>query len=238
MIQIVTVVNNHELYDTVIRKNPLMNRFPLHLYDNGKENTGIATRYNDFIRNHMHQDAWVVFCHQDFYFTTDVEGKIEGLDRGCIYGPTGIGPARSFIGVFSISRFGIDRMRIGFAKRSVKLGRILQKTPRKSRYLGRKLRRPEVVDTVDCCCLIVHASLINRFRLTFDERFQWHCYAEDFSLNARYNHSIETKAVQLDSVHMSAGTPSFGFMHDLLQLQTKYHTTDFATTIFDGHERF
>lgn len=238
MIQIVTVVNNHQLFNDTIRSNGFMNVHSLHVYDNTLENIGIAQRYNDYIRTKMHPDSWVVFCHQDFAFQEDITGKLASLDRNCLYGPTGTGPTKQLVFIATFSRYGVERFRIGFYDRSKKFGQIVQQTPKKTQQMGRYLRKPAVVDTVDCCCLIVHASLIRKHALTFDEQLQWHLYAEDFCLNAKHRNQVLTKAVQLDCVHLSDGPVNDDFDASLLHLKRKYGTGCFSTTCYDGYSRF
>lgn len=238
MIQIVTVVNNPTLYESLIRNNHYMNCHDLVMYDNTVDNLPITVRYNDFISHRMYSDAWVVFCHQDFYFTEDISHLLRNLDKNFIYGPIGAGPSKQLIFVAAISRYGLERFRIGFARRSKSYGQILQITPMKSQRLGQRINRPTTVDTVDCCCMIVHSSLIDRYGLYFDEKLKWHLYAEDFCLGARFNHNIYTKAIQVSCVHMSGGKTDMAFHQDLLYIKNKYNTAVFATTCYDGYERF
>lgn len=208
------------------------------MYDNTHDNVGIAKRYNDFIRTKMPSDSWLVFCHQDFAFREDVTETFARLDRNVIYGPTGTGPTKQLVCIAAFSRYGIERFRIGFYDRTKKLGQIVQRTAQKNQKKGRFLRKPTVVDTVDCCCLIVHSDLIRRYGLTFDEQLDWHLYAEDFCLNARYLHQVLTKAVQLECVHLSSGKVDDEFDAALLHLKRKYRTGFFSTTCYDGYWRF
>jgi hypothetical protein len=238
MIQIVTVVNDHQLFNDTVRSNAFMNVHDLHVYDNTRENIGIARRYNDFIRTTMRPDSWVVFCHQDFSFQEDIAVKLAGLDRNFLYGPTGTGPTKQLVFIATLSRYGIERVRLGLYDRTKKFGQIVQSTPGKTQKLGRYLRRPAVVDTVDCCCLIAHASVIRRYAFTFDERLDWHMYVEDFCLNAKYRHQVLTKAVQLSCVHLSGGTVNDDFDDALLYVKRKYGTGYFSTTCYDGYWRF
>jgi hypothetical protein len=238
MIQIVTVVNNHRLFNDTIGANRFMNVHPVHVYDNTRENIGIARRYNDFLRSQMPSDAWIVFCHQDFAFQEDVTDKIVGLDRKVIYGPTGTGPTKQLVFVAALSRFGVERFRFGLYDRSKKFGQIVQRTEQKTQKMGQFLRTPAMVDTVDCCCLIVHTDLIRRYGITFDEQLDWHLYAEDFCLYARDRYQVATKAVQLSCVHLSGGTTDAKFDAALLYLKQKYKTSYFSTTCYDGYRRF
>ncbi len=238
MITVVTVVNKFDVFNPTIKENKFMNMFPVHVYDNTRENIGVSKRYNDFIKNHLQEDAWIVFCHQDFAFQEDVSAKLTALDKDCIYGPIGAGPSRQLVIAIAVSKYGFERSRIGFYKRSKKFGQVIQKTAKKTVTMGQYIKRPTLVDTLDCCCMIVHSSLIKKHDLRFDENLGWHLYTEDFSLNAKYHHRILSKAVQLKCVHLSPGTLGFDFSDKLQYLQKKYRTTAFATTCYDGYKRF
>ncbi len=238
MITFVCVVNKMDVFTSTILDNVFMNSHAIHMIDNREQNIGIAERYNDFIDNSLPDNSWIVFCHQDFGLQENISIKLDGLDRGSIYGPTGAAGVRQLVCIGAMSRYGIERLRIGFYKRWKKFGQVTQITPQKTRKMGRKIRKPVIVDTVDSCCLIIHSSLINRYKLRFDEALQWHLYAEDLSLNARYNHGIFTKAVQLKCVHLSGGTIDYLFHENLNYLKKKYGTERFATTCYDGYSRF
>lgn len=223
-VQIVCVVNNLDIFNKAFKDNACISRLPVHRYDNTTENVGIAQRYNHFIQQYMHDDSWVIFCHQDFRFLEDPRIRLRGLDPNYIYGP--IGAARKK-GIF------IRNSRITF-ERKILLGQIDQargdSTFSKD---GIFLSRPRQVDTLDCCCIIVHASLIRKYKLRFDERFSFHLYAEDFSLNARYTHGIETRALQIQCQHLSTGGDVNSDFRDLLAyLKSKYKGKYFVGTCF------
>ncbi len=222
-VQIICVVSNFEIFGSMIGKNPFMNGFPIQVYDNTKDNIGIPQRYNHFIDHHMNDDAWLVFCHQDFGFSADPYPRIKDLDRNGIYGPIGAAKKR---GLF------IRQGKITFSKKML-LGQIHQARNDNNFFLhGIRLDRPRTVETVDCCCLIVHSSLIKRYELRFDEHLDFHLYSEDFSLNARYQHGIRTRAVQMDAEHMSFGDTSRDFHASLEYLKTKYKGKNFVGTCF------
>jgi hypothetical protein len=227
-----------KLYDSTIKNNGFMNRHTLHVYDNTRNNIGVSKRYNDYLSQQLPENAWIVFCHQDFYFEEDVASRLASLDPEFIYGPIGAGPSRQFILVLAASKYGLERCRMGFVPRTKQYGQITQKTPEKNRMKGQWICKPVIVDTVDCCCLIVHSSLVRKLNLTFDESLDWHLYAEDFCLNARFKKKVFTKAVQLKCTHLSGGTMDSAFHEALHYLKKKHATDSFATTCYDGYMRF
>lgn len=222
-LQIVCVKNDDGVFRTMIGENPFMNKYPVIAYDNRAENIGIPLRYNHFIESHMNDDSWLVFCHQDFGFDEDPLDRLRELDRGFLYGPIGAARRR---GIF------IRGGKIVLEKK-VLLGRIRQARG-DNRFFdhGIPITRPVPVDTVDCCCLIVHASLVKEHGLRFDENLGFHLYAEEFSLNARINHGVRTMAVPLNARHLSFGDTSPDFHRSLDYVRRKYEGTTFAGTCF------
>jgi len=222
-IQIITVVNNFDIFDAFIKKNAYMSRYHIYVFDNTVDNIGIPLRYNHFLENDLHEEGWLVFCHQDFSFLEDIHDRLEGLSKDFIYGPIG-----------AVNRKGIffKSWRPRF-HRKVLLGQINQSDDAVHFYKnGRYLKRPVIVNTVDCCCLIVHSSLIKKHNLRFDKMFKFHLYSEDFSLNARYNCSVKTKAVQIECKHSSRGNTSKEFYNALENLKRKYPNKRFVGTCF------
>lgn len=238
MVQIVAVVNNFDIFNATIGQNRFMNTLSVHRYDNTKSNVGISKRYNDFIDNVMRKDSWIIFCHQDFGMLQNISDVLNVLDKNFIYGPIGAAPTKQFVFAVAFSRYGIERLRFGFYNRRKEFGQILQATPRNKVKMGRRIGKPVVVDTVDCCCMIIHSSLIRAHRLRFDERLDWHLYVEDFCLNAKFNHAILTKAVQFDCIHHSNGNMDFDFNDNLAYIKKKYRIEVFSTTCYDGYQRF
>ncbi len=171
----------------------------------------------------MKDDNWLIFCHQDFGFLEDPYVKLQTLDRNCIYGP--IGAARKK-GLF------IRNSRILFERKMI-YGQIDQACNDEKYYKnGIYLNKPRHVDTIDCCCMIVHASLIKKYNLSFDEKFKYHLYVEDFTLNAQYSFGIKTKALQITSKHLSIGRLTDDFYESLAYLKLKYKDKIFVGTCF------
>src|SRR5574344_2405870 len=97
-IKVVTVFNNKELFEKVIKKNECVKDFELFEYDNTSENVGIPKRYNDFIDKNVKNDSnfWIIFCHQDFGFDENPQKVISRLNKKSIYGAIGMKKAFSF----------------------------------------------------------------------------------------------------------------------------------------------
>jgi hypothetical protein len=107
-----------------------------------------------------------------------------------------------------------------------------------NRYVGQPLEQPAPVDTVDCCCIIVHSSLIRRHNLRFDERLEWHLYAEAFSLDARAEHGVETWVFPIDSGHWGKSTTESAGFAEAEELLIAKHGTNFASTCYQPPEAY
>jgi hypothetical protein len=98
---------------------------------------------------------------------------------------------------------------------------------------GKKLFRPKVVSSLDCCCLIVHSSLINKYNLRFDENLDWHMYVEDFCINCEKNYDIKSKAVQFDCYHLGIGNLNEDFYKCAKYVKEKHELPSLKTTCID-----
>ena len=68
--------------------------------------------------------------------------------------------------------------------------------------IGNKTAGEPVVKTLDCCCCIVHSSLLKVLR--FDENLDFHMYVEDLCHSAK-KLGILSRVVQFDCRHLSGG---------------------------------
>jgi len=236
-LKIVTVVNDFKLYDRCIRNSENINGYELIPYDNTRENIGIAKRYNDFIEKNIlnsDEDFWIIFCHQDFGFYTDPYEKLKDLDTNFIYGATGVVE-------YSIRKFKKSKLRFINKKVRKALGRINQFRKRKDGQFfeihGKFLDKPEIVNTVDCCCLALHSSLIKKFNLKFDENLDWHLYSEELSVNAKKNYGVLTKAVQFDAFHIGEGFCDENFYKSWDYILDKHKVEDVVSTCSPNQDK-
>jgi len=218
----VSVVNNFEIFNKSIKNNTMMNLYEQIVFDNTCNNISITARYNSFIESRIdtESDLWVVFCHQDFGFSEDPSLKMFKLDKNFIYGAIG---AKVKKGLYiRNSRIYTDkRFFIGEIEQGVNEQKFLK--------LGKKIKKPEAVDTVDCCCIIVHFSLIKNLGLRFDENLNFHMYAEDFCMNAKKK-GILTKVMQFNCFHIGGGNLTDEYYKDLEYMKTKYEKKKIIST--------
>lgn len=232
-LQIVCVSHELELYRRHVGGNPHVNRHPICLYDNRLENVGVAARYNHFIETRLPQvgDAWIVFLHHDFSFDEDPAPFLARMPHNAIYGVIGTRLQRGGPYI-RLKLFGPDRgLSAGCYQHQQFVGEI-SCAPEQSASgkMGKAISEPETVDTVDCCCLIVHSALIRKLGLRFDPRLAWHFYSEDFSLEARRRHGVQTKVLPLHSGHYGHGRYDANFHSSRDYLFRKHADQDFSST--------
>ena len=219
--RVVCVWNNREVYEKVVKNNENLKNCTIVDFDNTNENTAITKCYNDFITTKIDEnsDFWCLFIHQDFGLMEDTDSVVEKLDKKCMYGAVGM---KIFKGIF-IGKKGPNQ-KIGL-KRHFKmiLGEILQGNNDFNFYkYGKKLHFPTTVDSVDCCCIMMHSSLIRKYSLRFDENLDFHMYAEDLCYGAKIGHKIKTKVVQMECYHMGLGNINEDFQKSAQYLRDKY----------------
>jgi len=243
-LQLVCVSHRPDVFERYVGSNSHVNRHPIVVYDNSRENAGIAERYNQFIEQQM-GEGWCIFMHHDLCFDEDPLHRIQRLPMNIIYGVTGtrleklhryvyLGPSRKH-GLTLQAGHHYGRRHLGMIKCRLEIA--------EAQICGAPVEDTAVVDTVDACCLIVHSSLIRRYHLRFDPLLAWHFYSEDFSLNARRSHGIETRVVQMDCGHYGYGRMDEDFYQSKGYLVKKYRGMLFSSTCFvhpiaGGIERF
>jgi hypothetical protein len=208
-LQLVTVSHRPDVYERYLGSSEAALRHPIVRYDNTVENISLPARYNAFIDTEM-ADGWVAFVHHDFCFDADPMPMLEEASPEHIYG------------IIGARLVGKKAHLIGHVK--------CQPVVHPDGAVGEPFDAPLLVDTVDCCCIIVHSSLIRRFDLRFDERFAWHFYAEDLSLSARADHRIKTYVLPMDTGHYGISTGEAAGFTETLGVLLEKHGAEFGST--------
>lgn len=190
----ISVDNNPELYDKCVRKNSFVTNISdveIVGFDNTKDNKFISVRYNEFLNSWDYsKEAWFVFCHNDWQLLEDISLKLNNLDKNSIYGP---------IGATLYKKNDNHYIR-------EYCGDIYERKKDGSNYRYLKSKHSDTgtrVDILDAQCMIVHSSLIDKYNYRFDECFEYDMYVEDFLLNAKISHSINTYILALKCCHWS-----------------------------------
>lgn len=216
--KVICVFNNQEIFDKVVKNNENLKNCEIIAFDNSKENIAITKRYNNFIKEKIKLDAnnegfWCAFIHQDFGFMESPNSVFEKLDKRFIYGVVGA----KFFNIIHFNRDGFKRF---FVKN---YGMILQgNNDFNFHEYGQKIKRPKTVNSIDCCCVIVHSSLIRKYNLEFDENLNFHMYAEELCYKAKKTYKIKTKVVQMDCFHMGTGKLDEEFKKSAQYLKEKF----------------
>lgn len=226
--KIICVFNNQEIFEKVVKNNENLKNCDIHSYDNTNDNVAITKRYNDFIdKNIDSEDSWCVFIHQDFGFMEDIDRVLDKLDENCIYGAIGV---KIYRGIF-IGKKGKDG-HIGLKRHfALTWGEIQQgQNGFKFKPYGKKVSSQKIVDSVDCCCIILHSSLIKKYNLHFDENLKFHMYAEELCYSAKKNHRIKTKVVQMECFHLGEGSLNDEYNESVKYLKDKFKIKKIPST--------
>lgn len=226
---LVSVVRDHDLYHRLFDSNPVLSGdagVRLVTLDNAVENKPIPVRYNEFLDGYDYANpAWFVFCHEDVEFKESLSNRLANVSRDALYGPVGcVGRGLRFfrrqhiVGSISVcKRDGTD-----------------------IRGMGKKAPPFSEVSTFDCCCLIVHSSLVLRCGLRFDERLLFDLYVEDFCALGRLSHGVRSRLLPIRLTHHSESAATDRLFRHLPYLRRKYPRNTFFSTccVFGRGERF
>lgn len=209
---IITVVRDFEMYEKCVKNNAHLSDCLLCPVDNRVENDYITTCYNREIRRLLNNDAWIVFCHEDFEFLENPAPLLEAADKDSIYGPIG--------GVIYSEKHWLLKERWSGVFR----GKIMESEKDGSNVIESGINVPmeTEVDTLDCQCMIVHSSLLRKFALRFDERLSFDLYVEDFCINALLSYGVKTRILPVKCQHYSRGNIAPRFFEQLECLRRKY----------------
>ena len=223
-VYLISAVNDYNIYRRCIAENPFVaqNNIKIIDFDNTKNNVSISRRYNSFLNNYDYsQSAWFVFCHCDWEVMEDINLVLKTLDKSHLYGPIGAkaNTTKNKLlitqvgGIFEKKRDGTDLRFYGY-----------------NRNFDMK-----ICDTFDCQAIIVHSLLIKKYNLRFDEKLAWDLYVEDFCINAKLNHRIDSYVIKIDCCHWSnsgyLGTPTQSYFNSLKYLDSKYSNQIFGGTV-------
>ena len=215
--RVFSVVTNQTQYHALVKQNPFLKDCICHFATNTPAcNISVATHYNRFINEKIlpeKQEGWVIFCHQDFEWLEDPAAVLDKLDPQIIYGPT-----------------GMQRIEYHWGSYKFTTGKSYCQFPAGPFVVGIYSVHPQPVDTLDCCCVCVHSSLLKKYSLRFDDVFDFHCYVEDFCLNAREK-GVQVYAIQLHCKHYSNGKLSRLFFERYNTLLHKYPQSLFVTPL-------
>ncbi len=215
---IVSVVRNQLMFQKCIETNPNCRDVEILKIDNTKENKGIPTCYNAFLNSFDYsKPAWILFCHEDFEIRESLQPLLKNINTSSIYGPCGACRYK-WLNLFTRS----------------KLTGQIYASPKDGSHeclIGQKAPNETLIDTLDCCAILIHSSLIKTYNLRFDEKLSFDLYAEDFSINAFLSKRIPTRILNIICCHHSMPTTlPTSYLNALSYINKKYAAFSFAGT--------
>ena len=215
---IISVVRDFEMYTTCVVRNSLLVDIERITIDNRKHNEPIPVCYNRFLDKYDYtKESWFVFCHEDFEFQEDVVSLLEHFDKDSLHGVVGAA-RRGFAG------FG---MQVIYGN----MTEVNRDGSGKEWQPGRKIVQAVEVEAFDCCCLIVHSSLVKKYRLRFDETLLFDLYVEDFCALAKVKHGIRSYVHPVKCCHHSGSRATDRLIRHLPYLKEKYPNNCFVGTL-------
>lgn len=220
-INFISVVRDYNLYKKYLADNKFLNRCNNIKFidiNNNDENIAIPERYNRFLDNYNYKkESWFVFCHSDFEIQDDINKILNRLDKNSLYGPIGVKSIKFDNKIYREAR--------GFTYEKER------NNGQKQKLTGEYKNEVQEVDTLDCQCIIVHSSLIEKYNLRFDETLKWDLYVEDFCINAFNKYSIKSYAVGMYCIHHSGAAFNplpLTYYKSLDYLNSKYPDSTFS----------
>lgn len=221
----ISVYIDKNLFSNLIETNKyIVNSANIKIYgvDNRDENIGISKRYNQFLESYDYAcPAWLIFCHSDWEIRADIADYAQNLNKNTIYGPIGTILHKKDDGTFVREYRGqcAEKKRDGSGERLL---------------LCKSAKTGDVVDTVDCQCLMVHSSLVARYNWRFDEYLNFNLYTEDFCIAAKKYYGIQTKIINIPCCHWNQVETMDGredYYSDLRYLDKKYPNDLFSGNV-------
>ena len=188
-----SVVRDFAMYERCVLANPHCAGCELAPIDNRERNEGIGVGYNRFIESRpADENAWYVFCHEDFELKEPLFNRLATLDRDSLWGPVG----------------AVTEVKFGLYHKWTLRGSLeeCRKDGSGRHLIGSAVPEGMPVETFDCQCVIVHSSLVQRHRLRFDENLTFDLYAEDFCISAKERFGVASRILPLNACHWSGGS--------------------------------
>lgn len=213
----IVAVRNRDRFRQCFEENDFVQNLSCVQVDNSVENQPIPIRYNDFLDSYDYsKPAWFAFVHEDFEIRDDLVAKLRDCETDSLWGP---------IGCYRQSFLGIGRQKY--------VGCILvadSQTDFGLRPFGNAVPKGVKVETFDCCCLLVHSSLVEKYHLRFDPELRFDLYVEDFCASAYVNHGIRSRILPFGAAHHSSSVPQDRYYRHMPYLRKKYPRNCFVGT--------
>ena len=218
LIRVVSVVRDMAMYRRCLEDNRYCKGLILFPFDNREFNNPIPVCYNMFLDEYDYaKESWFIFCHEDFEFQEDIIPLLGRFDKGSLHGV--VGAARK-----GFAGFG---MQVIYGN----MTEINRDGSGGTWNPGQRVSGDVEVETFDCCCLIVHSSLVAKHRLRFDEKLLFDLYVEDFCAFAKVRHAIRSYVHPVKCCHHSGSKATRRLCRHLPYLKEKYPKEYFVGTL-------
>ena len=216
-IVLVSAVRDFVMYGRCIDTNPCVSGCVRAVLDNRERNEGIPVLYNRFLDGRpADEDAWYVFCHEDFELRADLTPLLAQADPGSLWGPVGASTRVRF-GVYHQWRL------VGSVEECGKDGSNLHR-------IGSPVDMGTPVETFDCQCLAVHSSLVRRHGLRFDASLTFDLYAEEFCIAAKERAGVVSRILPVAARHWSGGRVQPRYYEQEAHVNAKYPSVCYTGT--------
>ena len=213
----VSVVRDWGMYNKCMQRNLFAAGMELFPIDNRERNESVSVCYNRFLKNRpADEKSWYVFCHEDFELKEPLPQLLEDLDKNSLWGPIG----------------AVTFVRWGLYHQWQMLGRVEEcaKDGSNSHLVGTSVPRGTPVETFDCQCVIVHASLVRRFGLRFDEALSFDLYVEEFCIAAHEKGGVISRILPFKCRHWSGGSVQPRYYEQEAHVNAKYPNACYTGT--------
>ena len=218
LVSVVSVVRDRAMYRRCLEDNRYCSGMNLVPCDNRECNNPIPVCYNKFLVEYdCAKESWLIFCHEDFELQEDVAPLLGQFDKNSMHGV--VGAARK-----GFAGFG---MQVIYGN----MTEINRDGSGRTWNPGQKIYRAVEVETFDCCCLIVHSSLVEKFGLRFDENLLFDLYVEDFCALAKVKYGIRSYVHPVKCCHHSGSRATDRLLRHLPYLKDKYPDNCFVGTL-------
>lgn len=215
---IISVARDFDTYAMCVARNPFLDDVERITIDNRQKNESIPLCYNRFLDEYDYaKESWFIFCHEDFEFQEDLIPQLRRFDKDSLHGV--VGAARK-----GFAGFGMQVI-YGNMTEINRDGSGAEWSP------GRKICHPVEVETFDCCCLIVHSTLVQKHGLRFDENLLFDLYVEDFCAMAKVKDGIRSCVHPVKCCHHSGSRATYRLLRHLPYLKEKYPNNCFVGTL-------
>ena len=213
----ISVVRDFGMYNKCLRDNSCVEDGELVPVDNRVDNAHVSFCYNRvFDSRPVDEDAWYVFCHEDFQPLEPVSPLLADCDRDVLWGPIGAA-TRVHLGVYHQWRL------LGVVEECRKDGSNV-------RRIGEAVPCGTPVETFDCQCLIVHASLVRRLGLRFDEALSFDLYVEEFCMAAHEKGGVVSRILPFRCRHWSGGSVQPRYYEQEAHVNARYPNVCYTGT--------